>query len=228
MTNEDKMAIAPTDRSMPAVIAAWPSARRLIILTAGIDLSVGAIGILSMLVMANLAANNGVPGVLALLHRHRRRQRLPDAQRSSGDPAEPATVHRHPGHAEHLHRHSACSTPAAKVGRRQMPPILNWTGHAIPIGPFRLTIGVILVVVLAAVMAFVLSQTAWGRHVYAVGDDIEAARLVGIRVDRVLLSVYTVAGSDLRPDRLGADRPGRHRQPERHRRRQPGDASPPW
>jgi fructose transport system permease protein len=30
--------------------------------------------------------------------------------------------------------------------------------------------------------------------VYAVGDDIEAARLVGIRVDRVLLSVYTVAG----------------------------------
>ena len=41
---------------------------------------------------------------------------------------------------------------------------------------------------------FALSQTAWGRHVYAVGDDIEAARLVGIRVDRVLLSVYTVAG----------------------------------
>ena len=44
------------------------------------------------------------------------------------------------------------------------------------------------------VVAFVLSQTAWGRHVYAVGDDLEAARLVGIRVDRVLLSVYTVAG----------------------------------
>ena len=41
---------------------------------------------------------------------------------------------------------------------------------------------------------FVLSQTTWGRHVYAVGDDTEAARLVGIRVDRVLLSVYTVAG----------------------------------
>ena len=47
---------------------------------------------------------------------------------------------------------------------------------------------------LAVVVAFALSQTAWGRHVYAVGDDIEAARLVGIRVDRVLLSVYTVAG----------------------------------
>ena len=43
-------------------------------------------------------------------------------------------------------------------------------------------------------VAFVLSQTSWGRHLYAVGDDIEAARLVGIQVDRVLLSVYTVAG----------------------------------
>jgi fructose transport system permease protein len=30
--------------------------------------------------------------------------------------------------------------------------------------------------------------------VYAVGNDAEAARLVGIRVNRVLLSVYTVAG----------------------------------
>ena len=39
-----------------------------------------------------------------------------------------------------------------------------------------------------------LGQTAWGRHVYAVGDDTEAARLAGIRVNRVLLSVYTVAG----------------------------------
>ncbi|MBA2445409.1 MAG: ABC transporter permease, partial [Nocardioidaceae bacterium] len=31
-------------------------------------------------------------------------------------------------------------------------------------------------------------------HVYAVGDDREAARLAGIRVDRVLLSVYAVSG----------------------------------
>jgi fructose transport system permease protein len=53
---------------------------------------------------------------------------------------------------------------------------------------------VIIVVLLAGLMAFILSQTKWGRHVYAVGNDPEAARLVGIRVDRVLLSVYTVAG----------------------------------
>ena len=49
------------------MIAALAVGQTLIILTAGIDLSVGAICILAMLVMANLAANNGVPGVLALL-----------------------------------------------------------------------------------------------------------------------------------------------------------------
>ena len=41
---------------------------------------------------------------------------------------------------------------------------------------------------------FALGQTAWGRHVYAVGDNPEAARLTGISVNRVLLSVYLSAG----------------------------------
>jgi fructose transport system permease protein len=45
-----------------------------------------------------------------------------------------------------------------------------------------------------AIAAFALGQTGWGRHVYAVGDDPEASRLAGIRVSRVLLSVYVTAG----------------------------------
>ena len=39
-----------------------------------------------------------------------------------------------------------------------------------------------------------LTQTPWGRHVYAVGDNLEASRLMGIKVNRVLLSVYVLAG----------------------------------
>jgi fructose transport system permease protein len=81
-----------------------------------------------------------------------------------------------------------------EISRRDLPAIINWTGTPIILGPFRITTGVLLVAVLALIVAFCLSQTAWGRHVYAVGNDIDAARLVGIRVDRVLLSVYTVAG----------------------------------
>jgi fructose transport system permease protein len=43
-------------------------------------------------------------------------------------------------------------------------------------------------------MWYALSKTAWGRHVYAVGNAPESARLSGIKVDRTILSVYVVAG----------------------------------
>ena len=43
---------------------------------------------------------------------------------------------------------------------------------------------------LVLLLAYMLRQTAWGRHVYAVGDDADAAELSGVRVDRVLMSVY--------------------------------------
>ena len=39
-----------------------------------------------------------------------------------------------------------------------------------------------------------LNHTAFGRHVYATGDDPDAARLAGISTDRTLLAVYVVAG----------------------------------
>src|SRR3954453_9477222 len=50
-----------------AVVAALAVGQTLVILTAGIDLSVGAIMVLSMMVMATLAKDGGMPGILALL-----------------------------------------------------------------------------------------------------------------------------------------------------------------
>jgi fructose transport system permease protein len=75
-----------------------------------------------------------------------------------------------------------------------MPPIMTWTGNTFGLGGFRLTYGSILMLLLFGVFYYALSNTAWGKHVYATGDDVEAARLAGIRTDRVLLSVYLVAG----------------------------------
>ena len=49
------------------VVGTLGIAQTLIILTAGIDLSVGAIMVLSSIVMAKLSADQGVPGLLALL-----------------------------------------------------------------------------------------------------------------------------------------------------------------
>jgi fructose transport system permease protein len=76
----------------------------------------------------------------------------------------------------------------------QLPALLNWTGTDISLGAFDITTGVLVVLAIYLVVGFALSQTGWGRHVYAVGDDAEASRLAGIRVNRVLFSVYAVAG----------------------------------
>jgi fructose transport system permease protein len=60
-----------------------------------------------------------------------------------------------------------------------------------------ITYGVVLMLLLYIVFGLILTRTAWGRHVYAVGDDPEAARLTGIQVNRLLFSVYLVAGAVL-------------------------------
>ena len=56
---------------------------------------------------------------------------------------------------------------------------------------------------LAVVVWYVLNHTAWGRHVYAIGDDPEAARLAGIDTDRMLLSVYVARRPHLRRSPAG-------------------------
>jgi fructose transport system permease protein len=177
-----------------AVIAALAIGQTLIILTAGIDLSVGAIAILSSLLMANFAVKNGMPGILALL------LGILAGVVAGAINGTLVTRLKLPPFIVTLGTFSIFTAIALlysggqEVGRRQLPPILNWAGTRIQLGPFRITTGVIIVAILAIVMAFILSQSTWGRHVYAVGNDAEAARLVGIRVDRVLFSVYTVAG----------------------------------
>ncbi|MBV9490057.1 MAG: ABC transporter permease [Verrucomicrobia bacterium] len=53
----------------------------------------------------------------------------------------------------------------------------------------------VLVFLVVAVLGYIaLRYTPYGRHVYAVGGNPEAARLTGLRVDRVLTSVYVLMG----------------------------------
>ena len=44
------------------------------------------------------------------------------------------------------------------------------------------------------IIAFVLNQTFFGRHVYLIGGNATAARVSGINVKRNLIGVYTIAG----------------------------------
>jgi ABC-type xylose transport system permease subunit len=50
----------------------------------------------------------------------------------------------------------------------------------------------LLFVVLVVVMNFFLVRTQWGRSVYAVGGNVEAARRAGVRVNRIYISVLTL------------------------------------
>ncbi|MDR3496893.1 MAG: ABC transporter permease [Ancalomicrobiaceae bacterium] len=54
--------------------------------------------------------------------------------------------------------------------------------------------GSMLWIGLTFLLSYALTQTAWGTHVYAVGSSPSAARLNGIYVDRVIFSVYALAG----------------------------------
>ncbi len=58
----------------------------------------------------------------------------------------------------------------------------------------KITYGVLVLILLAIVLAYMLRSTAWGRHVYAVGDDPEAAELAGVNVKGTLMSVYMLSG----------------------------------
>ena len=56
-------------------------------------------------------------------------------------------------------------------------------------------IALLVIAVLVVLLTFLLSNTAWGRHVYAVGGNAEAARRSGINVSRIKLSCFVICSS---------------------------------
>ena len=52
----------------------------------------------------------------------------------------------------------------------------------------------VYLLVLAVLMALALRHLAWGRHLYAIGGNAQAAALTGVRVPRVVVSVYVLSG----------------------------------
>ena len=75
-----------------------------------------------------------------------------------------------------------------------LPKELTFLGDTFSVGGTAIANGTILMLVLYAITWFVMKYTPAGRSVYAVGDNVEAARLSGINTRRVLLGVYAFAG----------------------------------
>ncbi len=62
----------------------------------------------------------------------------------------------------------------------------DWMGLAIPVW---------ILLALVVVFGFVFRFTAWGRHLYAVGGNEQAARLTGVAVNRIKLQAYMVSAA---------------------------------
>lgn len=172
-------------------------AQTLVILTAGIDLSVGAILVISSLIMGNLAVISGLPVLLAVLVGFGfgglmglvngvlvAKIKLPPFIVTLGT----LSIF----NALKLWYSQSESIRNADIEEKAQG--LLWFGHGINFGGASLSYGGITLILLAAVLWYVLNHTAWGRHVHAIGDDPDAAMLSGINVTHTLISVYTVAG----------------------------------
>src|SRR6478752_3791196 len=177
------------------VIATIALGQTLIILTAGIDLSAGAIAVFTSILMANMAVKLGVPGVVAII--------IGLILGTAMGTINGLLVTRInlPPFIVTLATLSIYFSLNSVISRSEtirgsdMPGIMTATGNnALRIGGFSLTWGTIIMLLLFAFFWYALGNTAWGKHVYATGDDVEAARLSGINTNRVLLSVYLVAG----------------------------------
>jgi ribose transport system permease protein len=75
----------------------------------------------------------------------------------------------------------------------QVPDSFVWLGRGTDL--FGIPNAVLLMVVLYALAHVVMTRTVVGRYIYAVGGNAEAARLSGVPVQRILLLVYTVCGA---------------------------------
>jgi len=83
----------------------------------------------------------------------------------------------------------------AKVAALDALHVLGGGRIPVPGLPRGFPVPALVMLVLAGLAAFVLARTRFGRHVYAVGGNEEAARLAGVPVRPVKLAVYAIAGA---------------------------------
>jgi fructose transport system permease protein len=171
-----------------AISAIIGAAQTLVILTAGIDLSVGAIMVLSSVVMGQFTFRYGLPAPISIL-----------CGFGCG---------------------ALCGwLNGALIAYMKLPPFIVTLGTwqiilatnflysanetirsqdiAAKAPMLQLVSGNMIIVVmflLVFTLWYVLNQTAWGRYLYAIGDDPDAADLSGVRTKRMLVEVYVLSG----------------------------------
>src|SRR5258705_9941276 len=164
----------------------------LIILTAGIDLSCGMVMALGGIVMTKFAAAHGLPPSLAVL--------------CGGGVCMLfglingllVTKVRLPSFIVTLGTMNIASALTQIYSEAQtvtdLPSSMTVLGNTFLIGQTAINYGTLVMLALYPLAWYALRESAPGRHVYAVGNNAEAARLTGISTHAVLLGVYVTAG----------------------------------
>jgi fructose transport system permease protein len=174
------------------VVGTLAIGQTLVILTAGIDLSNGAVMALGNIVITKLAVANGINPFVAILlgilvctafgvfnGSLVTGLRLPPFIVTLGTLNIAFAL-------THIYSNDQTVT--------NLPSALTFFGNTFAVGGTDITYGSVLMLALYILAWYVLRQTAVGRHVYAVGNNPEAARLTGIQTRRLLLGVYATAG----------------------------------
>ncbi|WP_318199327.1 ABC transporter permease [Streptomyces sp. SCL15-4] len=174
------------------VVGTLAIGQTLIILTAGIDLSCGAVMAFGSIVIARMAAEGSLPPLAAIalglavcggfgLLNGLLVQKVPL-------PPFIVTLGMLNVAFALTHIYSEEQTVA------DLPGPLTALGQTFPLGHTDITYGSLVTIGLFLLFAYALSGTGWGRHLYALGNSQEAARLNGIRTSRLTIGIYTVAG----------------------------------
>jgi fructose transport system permease protein len=180
-----------------AVVGIVGAAQTLVVLTAGIDLSIGAIMVFCSVVMGQFTFRYGLPAPLAIACGFGvgaalgfvngwlvARIKLPPFIVTLGTWQAVLA-------ANFLYsRNETIRSQDIEAGA----PLLQIFGVPLEAGGAALTLGTIAMIALVLALRYALEHTAWGRHVLAAGDDPAAAELAGVNVRATLLSVYVVAG----------------------------------
>jgi ribose transport system permease protein len=160
-----------------------------VILTGGIDLSVGAVLAVAGVVAANLADRGMVIAVLAGIAAGTILG-LTNGVVITKARIQPFIVTLAMLIAARGAALAATGEESVRIGGLESG--FTWLGRG-EIGPLPVPI---LIFALAYVGGWVvLRYTRFGRYVYAIGDNAEASRLMGLKVDRVLIGTYALSGA---------------------------------
>ena len=180
-----------------AVVGILAAAQTLVVLTAGIDLAIGVIMVFSFVIMGNMVVSYGMPAGVALLAGF-----LVAAACGFANGTLVARLKLPPfivtlGTWNIIMAICLIYSENATMREADVTALTQWL-HVFAInfriGPAVVTLGVVAMILLYIALWFMLNHSAFGRHIYAVGDDPDAAELAGISTKKVLVAVYTLAG----------------------------------